>query len=125
MNAPVPTPVDVKLMNMTTLVLGLAFVVLCGVALAKGISRLPAFDIRGIAVTGEVSHNNAVTLRANVAPRLSGTFFTVDLARVRSAFEALPWVRKAVVRRDFPIACAWNCRNTSPWRIGAATVKCG
>jgi cell division protein FtsQ len=63
---------------------------------------LALFDLQGIAVTGDVSHNNALTLRANVAPRLAGTFFTVDLARVRSAFEAVPWVRHAVVRRDFP-----------------------
>jgi cell division protein FtsQ len=102
MKSAVPTPIDVKLMNMTTLVLGMAFVVLCALALARGVSRLPMFDIAGIAVSGEMNHNNAVTLRANVAPRLSGTFFTVDLARVRAVFESLPWVRRAVVRRDFP-----------------------
>lgn len=102
MNPTVPTPVDVKLMNMTALVLVVAFAALCVLALARGVSRLSVFDIQGIAVTGEVNHNNAVTLRANVAPRLSGTFFTVDLARVRAAFESLPWVRRAVVRRDFP-----------------------
>jgi cell division protein FtsQ len=41
-------------------------------------------------------------LRANVAPRLAGNFFTLDLQRAREAFEAVPWVRKAVVRRQFP-----------------------
>jgi cell division protein FtsQ len=41
-------------------------------------------------------------LRANVAPQLAGNFFTVDLARARTAFESVPWVRKAVVRREFP-----------------------
>jgi len=99
---PVATPFDVKLMNMTAMVLGLAFVVLGAVAAARWVSRLPAFDIQGILVSGDVAHNNTVTLRANVAPRLSGTFFTVDLARVRAAFESVPWVRRAVVRRDFP-----------------------
>ena len=99
---PVATPLDVKLMNMTAMVLGLAFVVLGAVAAARWVSRLPAFDIQGILVSGDVAHNNTVTLRANVAPRLSGTFFTVDLARVRAAFESVPWVRRAVVRRDFP-----------------------
>ena len=43
-----------------------------------------------------------MTLRANVAPRLSGTFFTMDLTAARLAFEAVPWVRQAVVRREFP-----------------------
>jgi len=37
-----------------------------------------------------------------LAPRIAGTFFTVDLARVRAAFEAAPWVRRAVVHREFP-----------------------
>ncbi len=31
-----------------------------------------------------------------------GNFFTVDLARARTAFESVPWVRSAVVRREFP-----------------------
>ena len=102
MTPAVATPIDVKLMHMTTVVLGLAFVVLGALAVARWVSRLPAFEIQGILVSGEVSHNNSVTLRANVAPRLSGTFFNVDLGRVRAAFESVPWVRRAVVRRDFP-----------------------
>jgi cell division protein FtsQ len=64
--------------------------------------RQPFFPLAGIKVDGEVTHNNAVTLRANVAPQLAGNFFTVDLARARAAFETVPWVRKAVVRREFP-----------------------
>ncbi|WP_294770795.1 cell division protein FtsQ/DivIB [uncultured Rhodoferax sp.] len=89
-------------MNTTAAVLFLAFAGLAVVAAGRWVSRLPLFDLQGISVTGDVNHNNAATLRANVAPGLAGTFFTVDLARVRSAFEAVPWVRHAVVRREFP-----------------------
>ena len=102
MNASVTPPLDVKLMNTTALVLLIGFCVLGAVTAARWVSRLPVFDIAGISVVGDVSHNSALNLRANVAPRLGGTFFTVDLARVRAAFEAVPWVRNAVVRRDFP-----------------------
>ena len=102
MNPTVVKPLDVKLMNMSVAALVLVFVVLCGVAAVRWISRLSTFDIAGITVTGDTTHNNSLTLRANVAPRIAGTFFTVDLARVRSAFETAPWVRKAIVRRDFP-----------------------
>jgi cell division protein FtsQ len=49
-----------------------------------------------------VTHNSAATLRANVAPRLAGNFFTVDLLQARAAFEAVPWVRQATVKRQFP-----------------------
>ena len=102
MNNVVVTPFDVKLMNLTMAVLVLAFAVLCAVAAVRGVSRARVFDIQGITVVGDTRHNNSVTLRANVAPRIAGTFFTVDLARARAAFEAAPWVRHAVVRREFP-----------------------
>lgn len=102
MNPAVATPLDVKLMNMTAMALLLTFAILGMVAAVRWTSRLPAFDIQAISVDGQVTHNNALTLRANVAPRMSGTFFTVDLAQVRAAFEAAPWVRRAVVRRQFP-----------------------
>jgi cell division protein FtsQ len=102
MTGSLPQPLDVKLMNIAASVLFMA----CGVmVLAAGVwwaLRNPVFALSGISVAGDVAHNNAVTLRANVAPRLRGTFFTTDLAQTRSAFESVPWVRRAVVQREFP-----------------------
>ena len=102
MKSAVVTPVDVKLMNLAFAVLVLVFVALCALATVRSVSRARAFDIQGMTVVGDTRHNNSLTLRANVAPRISGTFFTVDLARARAAFEAAPWVRRAVVHREFP-----------------------
>jgi cell division protein FtsQ len=95
-------PFDVKLMNMAASALLSACFVLLLAAGAWWALRHPLFAIAGITVLGDTSHSSAVTLRANVAPRLAGNFFTVNLAAAREAFEAVPWVRKAVVRRDFP-----------------------
>ncbi len=95
-------PVDVRLMNMTALVLLVAFALLAVGSVVTWLARHPVFSVHAIAVNGELMHNNAVTVRANVAPRLAGTFFSIDLERARQAFETLPWVRKAVVRREFP-----------------------
>ena len=98
----IPVPFDVKLMNITAT---LAFAACAVMLLASGawwVLRQPFFPIAAIKVDGEVTHNTATTLRAHVAPQLVGNFFTVDLARARSAFETVPWVRKAVVRREFP-----------------------
>jgi cell division protein FtsQ len=53
-------------------------------------------------VRGDTTHNSVATLRANVAPRLAGNFFTVDLQKARRAFESVPWVRDAIVQRQFP-----------------------
>lgn len=100
-NAP-PVPFDVRLMNMTALVLFVACAVLLVAALGWWALRHPLFAIGGITVEGDVAHNNVATLRANVAPRLAGNFFTVDLQQARAAFEAVPWVRRATVRRQFP-----------------------
>ncbi len=102
MTATAPAPLDVRLMNFTATVL---FLGVAALALGAGIwwaLRHPVFAITGVSVQGDLGHNNEVTLRANVAPRLVGNFFTVDLAQARAAFESAPWVRKAVVRRVFP-----------------------
>ena len=102
MTESLPVPFDVKIMNMTASLLFL----LCGAmvlaAAAWWAVRNPVFSIARITVQGDLVHNNVVTLRANVTSRINGNFFTVDLARTRSAFEAVPWVRRAVVRRAFP-----------------------
>lgn len=97
-----PAPNDVRLMNISAALLGLGVCVALLVGAARWAIRHPIFTIAGITVQGDTVHNNDVTLRANVAPRLQGNFFTLDLAQTRAAFEAVPWVRKAVVRREFP-----------------------
>jgi cell division protein FtsQ len=102
MNASVQQPFDVRLMNITASVLFVGLVVLLAAALCWWAVRHPLFSLGGITVQGEVAHNSAATLRANVAPQLRGNFFTVDLAATRRAFEAVPWVRQATVRREFP-----------------------
>ena len=102
MNSTVSTPLDVKLMNATALALYgvLAFVVF--VILAVWAMQSPIFAIQKITVIGDVAHTNAITLRANVASGLRGSFITLDLARARETFESVPWVRRAVVKREFP-----------------------
>ena len=96
------TPFDVRLMNKASAALALgALLAALGVA-AWWLVRHPMFTVTRITVTGDTSHNSAATLRANVAPKLAGNFYTMDLAQARAAFEAVPWVRRAVVRREFP-----------------------
>ncbi|MGA8783983.1 MAG: cell division protein FtsQ/DivIB [Polaromonas sp.] len=102
MPLPTPLPLDVKLMNTFTVVLGLVFAVMVLALAATWLMRQSLFNLNAIQVQGDLTHNNAVTLRANVAPKLAGNFLTVDLAFTRAAFEAVPWVRRAVVQREFP-----------------------
>ncbi|AVS60862.1 cell division protein FtsQ [Paracidovorax avenae] len=97
-----PAPLDVKLMNWTATVLFVGCAAAVLVAAGSWARHHPMFAIGRIVVQGELVHNNAVTLRANVGPHLVGNFFTMDLAAVREAFEQVPWVRRALVRREFP-----------------------
>ncbi|TFY99734.1 cell division protein FtsQ/DivIB [Ramlibacter rhizophilus] len=99
--APV-VPMDVRLMNATAMLLFAAVALMAVAALGTWALRHPLFSLGHITVAGDVAHSSASTLRANVAPRLAGNFFTVDLAQVRQAFVDVPWVRQAVVRRAFP-----------------------
>ena len=95
-------PPDIRLMN------GVSALLLVGLALAAivlalhQLARLPAFGIRHIDVEGDVSRNSVASLRANALPQLSGTFLSMNLQQASGAFEAVPWVRTAVIQRVWP-----------------------
>jgi cell division protein FtsQ len=101
-SAPPVLPPDVRLMNaVASTVFVLAGV---GALAAAGawLMRSPIFPIRGIQLDGDLARNSVPTIRANAAPLLAGNFFSIDLQRGRAAFEGVPWVRRAVVRRVWP-----------------------
>lgn len=93
---------DVRLMNAAAIALFAVFVAACMLTFTRWIAANKVFAFQGITVIGDVNHCNAATVRAHVVSRVKGTFFNMDLAATRDAFEAIPWVRKAVVHRDFP-----------------------
>lgn len=99
---PVVLPGDVRLMN------GVANAVYAMAALGAVVAgvlwlmRSPLFPIRSIQLDGDLVRNSVPTIRANAAPLLAGNFFSVDLQQCREAFETVPWVRHAVVRRVWP-----------------------
>ena len=89
MNQTLPAPLDVRLMNWTATALFMGCAALLLAALAAWLMRLPAFAITRLVVEGDVTHHSAVTLRANVAPRLTGNFFTLNLQAARHRIDAL------------------------------------
>jgi len=95
-------PVDVRLLNASASVLfGLALALFAALLLLW-LSRQPVFAIRAIRVEGDLARNSVSTIRANALPQLAGNFFTLDLVRGQRAFESVPWVRHAIVRRVWP-----------------------
>ena len=97
-----PVPFDVKLMNMLATALFLGCGALALAVAARWAIHHPALGIARIVVQGELEHNSAVSLQANVMPALKGNFFTMDLDETRKIFEQAPWVRQARVKREFP-----------------------
>ena len=99
---PVELPFDVRLMNG---VASAVFAVAAAALLALGVlwlTRAPLFTIGAIQLDGDLGRNSVSTIRANAMPLVRGNFFSIDLQQGRAAFESVPWVRQAVVRRVWP-----------------------
>lgn len=100
--APVALPLDVRAMHAaSTVIYTLAALTLVAAGLLW-LTRAPWFAYRSVQLDGDLARNNVSTIRANAMPHLSGNFFSLDLQRARQAFESVPWVRQAVVRRVWP-----------------------
>ncbi|MFT4191998.1 MAG: cell division protein FtsQ/DivIB [Comamonas sp.] len=99
---PQPQPFDVRFMNGLASLLFAAAALLCVGAAASWVVRQPVFALRDVVLRGDVERQNAAAVHAQIASRLGGNFFTLDLAQARQLFEDLPWVRQALVRRAFP-----------------------
>lgn len=71
-------------------------------ALLVWLAARPVFALHHIDVRGELTHVDKAQIHLLSSRSLRGNFFTVDLDKVRSDFEKLPWVREARVTRHWP-----------------------
>jgi len=85
----------------TRLALAATLVALLGAALLW-LAQRPRFEFHRIEIVGELRHVGRAAVRAAIAGHLQGNFFTMRLTRARAAFEAIPWVASASVRRVWP-----------------------
>jgi cell division protein FtsQ len=70
-------------------------------AAANAVQRLPIFPLRQLVLAQPLQHVARINVE-HAAASLRGNFFTVNLESVRDAFQQLPWVRRANVRRLWP-----------------------
>lgn len=95
-------------MNGVRLMHGLAvlFATAAGLVAVGGVlfwvAQRPYFALRAIEVRGDLQHVTSASVRAAVAGRLKGNFFTMRLDETRRVLESVPWVSHASVRRVWP-----------------------
>lgn len=78
--------------------------VTCG-GMAWGVMQLrnpQIMPVRLVGVEGEMRHLDRTELVETVYAAIHGSFFSVDLARIRAELEQLPWVESATIRRVWP-----------------------
>jgi cell division protein FtsQ len=85
------------------------------------LSQRPVFALRQMQVEplpGQVvKHVNLSQVKNQVLEQVQGNFFTVRLENIKEAFEALPWVRHASVRRVWPNGLAVSIEEQKPFGV--------
>ncbi len=77
-------------------------------AIGPSVVNLPIFALKEVSVDGfssidgEFRHVTRKQINSLIRSEVAGSFFTVDLDTISNAFEKLPWVRVANVRRHWP-----------------------
>ena len=97
---------DIKTLNASAnLLLGSLVLILLTAGL-WWVAQRPMFTLKTIRIESAAQHQllhvNPLTIKSTALPRLRGNFFTTNLDAVRQAFELVPWVRRASVRREWP-----------------------
>ena len=90
---------------MANTLLLIALLVSCG-WLLFWLGQKPAFTLNHLTVESldgrELKHVNLPTIKTRALDQVKGNFFTIRLDQARQAFETMPWVRRASVRREWP-----------------------
>ncbi|MDX1374976.1 MAG: cell division protein FtsQ/DivIB [Burkholderiales bacterium] len=91
-----------RLLNTLAAVLAAAALTALGYAGVQWLLRSALFPLHEVTLKGRLAHTARDDVERAARGRVRGNFFAVDLAEIRTALEALPWVRGVRVRRVWP-----------------------
>lgn len=82
----------------------LLFVLACAGALwvYQGMTTQERWPIRWLEIDGPFQRVSAEQLRARLAPLATGSFFTVDVGKLRAAVAKMAWVADVKIRKNWP-----------------------
>jgi cell division protein FtsQ len=93
---------DSRLMSLLAGLITLLALAMLTIAAIAWLIHRPIFDLKTMELKGETRDVNLIGFQTQVLPKLGGSFFSVDLRKVRTLVESQPWVRRAVVQRSWP-----------------------
>jgi len=119
-------PVLINLLADLLLLGGAALLAWAG---AMALQRLPVFPLKQLVVATPLDQVSRAQIEHTARSALSGNFFTVNLETAQAAFERLPWVRSASLRRSWPdgveleleehrAAARWTPQDGEPRLVG-------
>ena len=83
-------------------VLVILFVAVVSLAVLDWLLRSDTYKVDQLQFEGTFTHVTESQLEKIVLPSVQGNYLTLDLDHIRTSVEALPWVKKAWVRRSWP-----------------------
>ncbi len=116
---------DIRLMRVTTAVLMMICFVMLSVLAVQWLANRGVFAIERLKLSGDLQHVNPTSVRAQANAKLSGSFFTMDLQEAKRAFEQLPWVRQAVVKRVWPRGISVSLQAHQPVALWTTVPESG
>ena len=109
---------DARLTNLIANTLALLAVSALVIGVVVWAVRRPYFNIERIQIESSQGEPLAYVtpegVKATIAGRLQGNFFTVDLDQSRALIETAPWVRRAQIRRVWPNSLSVRIEEQQP-----------
>lgn len=91
-----------RALNIAAAILYVLAVCIASLVIARMLWLSPLFPVREVTVIGQHAHADREALETAVDGRVNGNFFSAEMDEIRAGMEALPWVRRASVRRIWP-----------------------